>query len=176
MRRLLVAPAFAALLALQACGGGGGPYIEDSLDVALSNGRRAMEEGRYADAVKIYSRELPDAEKAGIDPFLLAQLLNNLASAYKGEGKYDLADPLYKRSLELAEKVKGPRDPAVAVILNNYISMLNAADRQADARVLEAKLKDLPISAGVQAPRPSAGPGRDEMGRDPLAGKPHPGR
>jgi hypothetical protein len=34
--------------------------------------------------------------------------LNNLAELYRAQGKYDLAEPLYKRSIPIFEKALGP--------------------------------------------------------------------
>ena len=42
------------------------------------------------------------------------------------QGKYDDAEPLYKRALTIKEEVLGPRHPDVASILNNLASLLES--------------------------------------------------
>jgi len=45
--------------------------------------------------------------------------LNNFAELYTIQGKYDLAEPLYKRALAICEKALGPDHPDTAISLNN---------------------------------------------------------
>jgi tetratricopeptide (TPR) repeat protein len=45
--------------------------------------------------------------------------LNNLASLYESQGKYDLAEPLLKRALAIREQSLGPDHPKTATSLNN---------------------------------------------------------
>ena len=45
------------------------------------------------------------------------------------QGKYDQAEPLYKRSLAIDEKVYGPDHPEVATDLNNWAGLLEAQVR-----------------------------------------------
>jgi tetratricopeptide (TPR) repeat protein len=37
--------------------------------------------------------------------------LSNLAALYSNQGRYDQAEPLFKRGLALLEKAHGPSDP-----------------------------------------------------------------
>ncbi|CAN0369900.1 unnamed protein product, partial [Scytosiphon promiscuus] len=41
------------------------------------------------------------------------------------QGKYDEADPLYLRDIEIDEKVYGPDHPEVATDLNNWARLLS---------------------------------------------------
>ncbi len=43
----------------------------------------------------------------------------NLASVYEKQGRYEEAEPLYKRSLRIAEKALGPAHPNVVTIKKN---------------------------------------------------------
>ncbi|CAM9827635.1 unnamed protein product, partial [Ectocarpus fasciculatus] len=40
------------------------------------------------------------------------------------QGQYEEAEPLYRRSLAIDEKVYGPDHPAVATVLNNWAGLL----------------------------------------------------
>jgi tetratricopeptide (TPR) repeat protein len=48
-----------------------------------------------------------------------ATSLNNLAYLYQAKGDYDSAEPLYKRALEIAEKVLGAEHPNTVIFRNN---------------------------------------------------------
>src|SRR5436305_1300206 len=49
----------------------------------------------------------------------MATSLDNLATLYQYQGKYDEAEPLFQRSLTIREKVLGPDHPDAAESLNN---------------------------------------------------------
>jgi len=48
--------------------------------------------------------------------------INNLATVYRDQGKYEEALPLYCRALITIEKGLGPDHPDVATIANNLAS------------------------------------------------------
>jgi tetratricopeptide (TPR) repeat protein len=50
----------------------------------------------------------------------VATSLNNLAVLYKRQGKYEDAEPLYKRALRIREKALGPDHPDTATCRNNF--------------------------------------------------------
>jgi tetratricopeptide (TPR) repeat protein len=50
----------------------------------------------------------------------VAETLNNLAGLYQAQSKYDQAEPLYQRSLEILEKVFPRGHPNIEIIKNNY--------------------------------------------------------
>src|SRR3989338_6000626 len=59
--------------------------------------------------------------------------LNQQAFALYQAGKYSQAEPLYRRSLEIREKVLGPEHPDVAASLNNLAGLYDAQGRYAQA-------------------------------------------
>ena len=71
----------------------------------------------------------------------MAISLNNLAVLYSNQGKYNDAEPLYKRSLAIDEKALGPEHPKVATCLKNYAVLLRKMGRGAEAEPLEARAK-----------------------------------
>ncbi len=62
--------------------------------------------------------------------------LNNLASLYHDQGRYADAEPFYKRSLAIKEKVLGPEHPNVATGLNNLALLYDDQGRYAAAEPL----------------------------------------
>ncbi|MDZ4723543.1 MAG: tetratricopeptide repeat protein, partial [candidate division Zixibacteria bacterium] len=57
--------------------------------------------------------------------------MNNLAGLYNTQGQYALAEPLYKRALEIREKALGPDHPDVALSLNNLAFLYNTQGQYA---------------------------------------------
>ena len=52
--------------------------------------------------------------------------LHHCAVVLANRGKYDDAEPLYKRALTIIEEVLGPRHPKVVFILDNLASLLES--------------------------------------------------
>ena len=66
-------------------------------------------------------------EKAlGQDHPDVASGLNNLAALYQAQGRYELVEPLYTRSLTIMEKALGQDHPDVAGSLNNLAGLYEA--------------------------------------------------
>ncbi|MDZ4723273.1 MAG: tetratricopeptide repeat protein, partial [candidate division Zixibacteria bacterium] len=79
-------------------------------------------------------------EKAlGPDHPDVALSLNNLAFLYNTQGQYALAEPLYKRALEIREKALGPDHPNVAGSLENMAALYRATEREKEAEKLEQR-------------------------------------
>ena len=78
-------------------------------------------------------------QKLGPDHLDVAASLNNLALLYYCESKYDAAEPLYKRALEIREKNLGTDDPAVLQTMQFYAAVLRQEGRKAEARKMEAQ-------------------------------------
>ena len=75
-------------------------------------GDLAEAESRVAEAIK-------EAKKIGTQDRRLAQSLTSLAAIYLRQGKSEEAVPLFKRALEIREKVLGPGHADVGSSLNN---------------------------------------------------------
>jgi len=55
----------------------------------------------------------------------VATSLNNLAVLYKEMGDYEKALPLSQRTLEICEKILGPKHPNTMIIRNNFMQSAN---------------------------------------------------
>ncbi|MCR4343745.1 MAG: tetratricopeptide repeat protein, partial [Candidatus Scalindua sp.] len=53
----------------------------------------------------------------------LAHIQNELANLYRQQGKYEEAEPLYKRSLEILRSTFPNGHPNIDIIESNYDSM-----------------------------------------------------
>lgn len=96
-------------------------------------GMQALKVAQYAKAERMLKLALREAELSGLSDTRVATSLNNLALLYGDQGKYDQAEPLYKRSLAISEKAFGPGHPNVATSLENLAVLLVATGRRAEA-------------------------------------------
>ena len=86
-------------------------------DVAMAAGTEAFEQGRYAEAEELFLAAVGEAESFGPQDVRLGVSLASLALLYQAQGKHAEAEPLYKRSLTIAEKDLGPEHFNVGVLL-----------------------------------------------------------
>ena len=98
-------------------------------------GKKAYEQGHYAEAEKLFEAALREAEKFGLQDPRLATSLNNLALLYDydTQGQYPEAEPLHKRSLAIREKGLGPDHPDVAISLDNLAGLYHNQGKYAEA-------------------------------------------
>ena len=99
-------------------------------------GEEAYRQARYAEAEQHFTAALKEAENFGEQDPRFALSLNNLAELYRVQGKYVEAEPLFKRSLAIREKVLGPEHPDVAASFNNLASLYQAQGNYAQAEPL----------------------------------------
>jgi Tfp pilus assembly protein PilF len=71
----------------------------------------------------------------------VAQRLNNLGALYHAIGGYEKAEALYQWALEIDEASLGPHHPNVATYLENYAGLLRDTGRDAEAAIMEARVK-----------------------------------
>ena len=86
---------------------------------SITAGSQALQEGRYAEAEKLFVAALEEAEKFGEHDSRLALSHLALGRVYQELGHYTQAEPIYKRGLAIQEKALGPEHPKVATSLNN---------------------------------------------------------
>src|SRR2546423_1233224 len=79
--------------------------------------------GKYDEALPLARRVLEIREKALGDNILVVYALNNLASIYTGKGKDGEAEPLFRRSLAVLEKI-GAGVSDVAAEVNTRLGVL----------------------------------------------------
>ncbi len=100
-----------------------------AFDLVLATGKPKVlsrQELVAADLTEARSRVKAMEVAKGPESIDVAIALNSLAAFYKAQGRYQEAEPLYKRALAIREKVLGPEHPDTAVALNN-LGLLYAA-------------------------------------------------
>ena len=105
-------------------GGRGGRDEDEGLFVDESD--LAFRQGRYGDAEKLLTAAVREAESDGEDSPRLADALANLAEILRAQARYTEAEPLYRRSIAVAEACLGPRDPSLTRPLNGLALVYRA--------------------------------------------------
>ena len=113
-----------------------GPSPLRSWEEYNAAGAEALEQGNYAEAERQFLAAVQESENFAPQDPVLAMSLNNLAEAYRAQGKYAQAEPLYRRALSIDEKVLGLGHPDTATDLNNLATLYFNQDRYAEAEPL----------------------------------------
>ncbi len=95
----------------------------------------------------------------GSDPLNFA--LSRAATLYESRANYDLAEPLFRRALEINEASYGPDHLTVAIRLNNLAGLLTETGRAGDALPLARR-----AHAILTASLPEGHPQRTQIERD----------
>jgi tetratricopeptide (TPR) repeat protein len=107
--------------------------IKDNPDFLLTAGQKAREKGDYTQAQEWLERLLKIRKAEGKNGLDLALALNELALLYDNQGRYEEAEPMYKRSLDIWEKALGTDHPDVATSLNNLAGLYKDQGRYEEA-------------------------------------------
>jgi tetratricopeptide (TPR) repeat protein len=123
----------------------------------VQEGNDAYANRRYTEAELKFAAALRIAEKAALPEELekidageqaavnsrLAKSLNNMAALYHTQGKYSMAEDLYKRCLELKQQIHGDEHIEVAINLHNLAVLYSAKRRFEQAEPLYKQSLDL---------------------------------
>ncbi|WP_440636747.1 CHAT domain-containing tetratricopeptide repeat protein [Bradyrhizobium sp. PUT101] len=91
--------------------------------------------GKYAEALPLAQAMVASLEKAN-DGRELSAALNNLGQVHAGQGRDDLAEPIYKRAIALMEKSLGLDTGLIAPELNNLAALYQRQGRFTEAEPL----------------------------------------
>ncbi|HEY9868450.1 MAG TPA: tetratricopeptide repeat protein [Candidatus Obscuribacterales bacterium] len=105
-------------------------------DQLTSAGHEAHAAGRIARAEVYFKQALTLAEQFAESDPRRPKAINNLAAVYQIQGKYTFAESLYKRALDLNQRLHGKEHPDVALNLHNLAVLYCAKSRFAEAEPL----------------------------------------
>lgn len=100
--------------------------MSDSWKKFIDAAFAAYSSGRIPEAEVQFKAALEEAEKFGEQDERLALTLNNLAAMYHEQGKFTMAEPLYKRSLDIKTKLFGDCHADVALNHHNLAVLYSA--------------------------------------------------
>ena len=115
-------------------------------------GKAAYQDERYTEAQRMFAAAVAEAETFGDQDERLGRSLNNLAAAYTVQGRYNEAEPLYRRSLAILEKSRGPTHPDLVICLENYAALLRETHRPAEAAKLEQRARAIEAGTADRGP------------------------
>jgi tetratricopeptide (TPR) repeat protein len=140
------------------------PPTSPAVAQALDNlGSLYAAQKRYSDAEPFFKKALAIRETQ------YHESLSNLALLYDATGDMKRSDDYFQRAILVGEKGLGADHVEVLQTMDAYAAMLRKAGRIADAKKVEARLKEL---KGRLAPEAASGPERADAGEAPLAHKP----
>lgn len=99
-------------------------------------GLHALHEGRLADAERLLTAALEQAEKYGLEDLRVADAANDLAVVYANSGKPLEAELLFNRALVIGEKGLGPDHPGVGATVQNLGILYATQERYREAEPL----------------------------------------
>jgi tetratricopeptide (TPR) repeat protein len=101
-------------------------------------------QGRYREAGELYQRALTIwARTDAPDQAAVSAGLNNLGELYFRQARYAEAERFLRDSFLMREKLFGPHHPELATSLRSYALVLRKLNRDQEARLAEARAKDL---------------------------------
>jgi tetratricopeptide (TPR) repeat protein len=99
-------------------------------------GLQALHEGRLADAERLLTAALEQAEKYGLDDLRVADAANDLAVVYANSGRPLEAELLFSRALAIGEKGLGADHPGVGATIQNLGILYATQERYREAEPL----------------------------------------
>jgi len=99
-------------------------------------GLQALQEGRLADAERLLTAALEQAEKYGLDDLRVADAANDLAVVYANSGRPLEAELLFNRALAIGEKGLGADHPGVGATIQNLGILYATQERYREAEPL----------------------------------------
>ncbi|MBR0962347.1 CHAT domain-containing protein [Bradyrhizobium japonicum] len=113
------------------------PALGQKVGLAAQGARinALMSAGKYAEALPLAQAMVTSLEK-GTDGRDLSAALNNLGQVHAGQGRDDLAEPIYKRAIALLEKSLGLDTALIAPELSNLAALYQRQGRFAEAEPL----------------------------------------
>jgi tetratricopeptide (TPR) repeat protein len=99
-------------------------------------GLQALHEGRLADAERLLTAALEQAEKHGLEDLRVADAANDLAVVYANSGKPLEAELLFTRALAIGEKGLGAEHPGVGATVQNLGILYATQERYREAEPL----------------------------------------
>lgn len=80
---------------------------------------------------------------------MVAESMNTLGCLYLQNEKYNRAEALFTRALEIWEDSLGPEHPKVILVLENYCQLLRLTKRSSDADKLDQRLSKMRYKKSV---------------------------
>ena len=112
-------------------------FAQDTLwNTWRQGGLQALHEGRLADAERLLTAALEQAERYGLEDLRVADAANDLAVVYANSGRPLEAELLFSRALAIGEKGLGADHPGVGATIQNLGILYATQERYREAEPL----------------------------------------
>ena len=110
----------------------------------------AFQEGRHGDAERMLVADLARVERQNPEPTAIARALVDLAELYRGQARFEEAEPLFRRAIALLDALPAPAHRALVKPLNSLALVYRAQGLYAQAEPLCRRA--LAIAEGAHGP------------------------
>lgn len=110
--------------------------------------------GNLEQAESLYLRAMAIYESKSVNEPNIALVSKNLAEVYRKQGKYADAEAMYKKSILIREKTFDSSHISIALVLEDYSSMLKELGRLEEAELLEERITNIKVANGEEVPTP----------------------
>jgi tetratricopeptide (TPR) repeat protein len=115
-------------------------HLQEAASVLQQTGWYLTERARYSEAEPLLEQAYQmSTQQQGAEHLDTARDALALAELYRAQGKYEQAEPLLVRALAICEQQLGPLHPHTLIVRGNYVALLRAMGRDAEAVALETK-------------------------------------
>jgi serine/threonine protein kinase len=104
------------------------------------SGQQSMSNGNFYEAERHFLQAVEIAEQFGRSDERLPNSLNRLALCYKSQGRYDDAEKIYVRAVEMREAIVGSRSKDLLPLLEQYAGLLRIVKRDQEAEKIEKRI------------------------------------
>lgn len=104
------------------------------------SGQQSMSNGNFYEAERHFQQAVEIAEQFGRSDERLPNSLNRLALSYKSQGRYDDAEKIYVRAVEMREAIVGSLSKDLLPLLEQYAGLLRIVKRDQEAEKIEKRI------------------------------------
>lgn len=104
------------------------------------SGQQSMSNGNFYEAERHFQQAVEIAEQFGRRDERLPNSLNRLALCFKSQGRYDDAEKIYVRAVEMREAIVGSLSKDLLPLLEQYAGLLRIVKRDQEAEKIEKRI------------------------------------
>lgn len=114
--------------------------LPDRWNLHNVSGQQSMSNGNFYEAERHFLQAVEIAEQFGRSDERLPNSLNRLALCYKSQGRYDDAEKIYVRAVEMREAIVGSLSKDLLPLLEQYAGLLRIVKRDQEAEKIEKRI------------------------------------
>lgn len=116
------------------------PRLVDRWNLHNMNGQQSMSNSNFYEAERHFLQAVELAEQLGRSDERLPLSLNRLGNCLKSQGRYDEAETMYLKAIEIREATVGAMSKELLPLLEQYAGLLRVLKRDSEAEKLEKRM------------------------------------